>query len=133
MSQLVHPPDYYFRLLKTASAWSPGTEKRHEIDYNYGHPVKWATRLKQVTSWLTNLKREVGPDLWASLQEAKNLQTTASSQNIENAPFTSGELKIVEAKLDELKQYIIETSHPRASKLNTWRIKSSISQRHPPG
>ena len=107
ISRLEHVSGYYFQFSKTASYWSPDIERRHGERLDSAG-FSWDERLTQVREWLGYLKREVtSPDLWASLQEAQALQTAATSNNIENAPFTAAELITVELKLNELKEYIV--------------------------
>lgn len=51
------------------------------------------------------------PDLWASVIQEKALPTAAASASVDNRPFSPDERRLITAKLDEIKVFLIAGQH----------------------
>jgi hypothetical protein len=99
------PTGYYFKFGVLYLDFSPGTRLKEQHErYHSGN-----SRANYVNDWLRELRKEVdAPDLWAVIGQEKLLATAASSETIDNRPFTPNELQLINTKLDEIKGYILE-------------------------
>lgn len=60
--------------------------------------------------WVQNLAYELEqPDFWQTGSETKRIIESATSDDIENTPFSPEEQKALHQKLDEIKNYVLAT------------------------
>lgn len=73
----------------------------------------WATQLKAVQLWLTNVQREQSsPNLWAELEKQRELLAAAAgsrSGEDSNSPFDLEEQAQIAAQLNEIKELLVQT------------------------
>ena len=113
ISQLDHPPTGYYFLFdylqeKHWARFSPGKESLVETRYS----GDWPNELRAVARWLDCLKLEYqSPDLWAMVEQERQLILSASSAELDNAPFTAAEQGRISTAVNELRSYIQATSN----------------------
>lgn len=107
VSVLTHrPTDYYCVFGAHSVTTSPGIARKVE---NLRHDNVWAKKERACCRWLVDAKREVDtPDLWATIGQEKSLPTAAASATLDNQPFAAAEQAFIAAKLDEIKEYLLQ-------------------------
>jgi hypothetical protein len=107
VSVLTHQPsEYYFIFGGFAVQFSPSAKGRVGRVVHY---EDWEHQLSCFDEWLHELRKEIhAPDLWASIAQEKALVTAASSDNLDNRPFSEHEIQLIGTKLDEIKGYILQ-------------------------
>jgi hypothetical protein len=63
--------------------------------------------LQYLVPWLAAIEGERGPDLWAELQEGREIGTEPPPIEVENTPFSPEERHRLEGVLRELQQYVV--------------------------
>ena len=112
VSKLVHRPSAYYVTFGGLNViYSPGSTQREEREE---HHDSWEKRYSSFRGWLSCLRNELDtPDLWTISSQEKALLATASATSI-NDPFTLAERLEVAAKLEELKQHLLDEQGFRA-------------------
>jgi hypothetical protein len=107
VSVLTHHPTGYYCIFGGHNVMtSPGLNKKVE---EFDHEDRWEKKENACGRWLVDVKLEVeAPDLWASIGQEKALSTAAASRDIDNRPFTDAEQRLIAARLDEIKGYILD-------------------------
>jgi hypothetical protein len=118
VSLLVHRPTTLYFLFDVLErlphcTYSPGTDRTVAVEY----PGDWEGQFNHCKKWLDNLKREIDePDLWATVTEEKQLVASASA-DIENAPFSAGEMQRISIAITEMRTYVVQTGNPTEQQL----------------
>jgi len=119
VSQLDHRPTSYYFLFDYLqeehwTRFSPGKESLIETRYS----GDWANQLHAVMGWLDCVKLETqAPDLWAMVEEERQLMLASTSTDIDNEPFSAQEQLRISTAVKELRSYIQATTTLTQSQL----------------
>lgn len=113
---LVHRPSSYYYVfnIDDDNSWlpefSPGSEA--ELFISDSDLDNWKDKLTSIQAWLRYLKREMeAPDLWAAISNEETLAEAASSEEMEDTPFTPEEVKYLSGAMKEIREYIASTQN----------------------
>ncbi len=74
------------------------------------YPLEWPYLVHSAAEWANGVKYYVDtPDLWDAMHAQRELLAEASSESLENTPFTSAERAAISAQLNEIKNYLKES------------------------
>lgn len=113
ISRLDHAPTGFYFLFdylqeKHWVRFSPGKESLVETRYS----GDWPNELQAVMRWLDYLKLEhQSPDLWAMIEQERQLMLSATSTDIDNAPFSVEEQRRISTAVNELRAYVQVTAN----------------------
>lgn len=86
-----------------------GTRVGEAGAYSY-KATTWDALTKHFSEWVKDVKREVdAPDMWEELRRGKEFLREVSKENFPNTPFTPAEQIQIEARLDEITEYVKKT------------------------
>jgi len=117
LDRLIHVPSGFFYEFDNSEGTDPG---KHQATFSPGDgihterrfPGHWDYQMAYVTEWLGNLKRELNaPPLWERLAQGEPLLEVPLGA-AEDSPFRPGELLAIEAKLDEVREYLARELPP---------------------
>jgi len=76
-----------------------------------GYPVySWDRVVELFAVWLGEVKRDQEtPDLFAELQQERELLIAATAENVENTPFSADEQESISTQIREIKEYVKKT------------------------
>jgi hypothetical protein len=84
--------------------WKVGTDPSQPA-----YRLEWPNVLNMAAIWASDIKDYFGtPDLWEEMFAQRELLAEASSERLENTPFTTAEQTTISAQLNEIKSYVKE-------------------------
>jgi hypothetical protein len=107
-SKLVHKAtSYFFAFGAVLVAFSPGLRAKTEVEE---HAHNLGAKQGYFMTWLQRLRLEVdAPDLWAIAAAEQEMIEASQSDDLNNNSFTGDEKKLISAKLDDLKNTVLES------------------------
>lgn len=107
-SRLVHKAtDYFFIFGGAWVLYSPGQRTKTATEEHFND---WQAKQAYFTTWLRRLRMEIDvPDLWAIAAAEQEIIEASQSEGLNNKNFTRHEKRLISAKLDQLKNAVIES------------------------